>query len=399
MTQPLEGRKIVVGVAGGIAAYKAVELVRMLQGGGATVRVALTPAATSFVPPLTFQALTRHPVLVDVLSLAPDCSMDHIEWGYWADALVLAPATADLMSRLAAGRANDAVTTLGLTCRGPVVLAPAMEPRMWSHPATQHNVETLKARGAHVVAPGEGRLASGRSGVGRLADLERVVDAVRALLGPRDLCGRRVLCTAGPTHEPIDPVRFITNRSSGKMGLALAGAARDRGAAVTLVHGPVTAPLPAGVHLVGVTTAQEMLAALVALLPGADLLLMAAAVSDWRPENPSPEKRKKGGTSESLALVPNPDLLVATRDVNPRCVRVGFAAETSNVRAHAREKLARKGLAMIVANDVTEPGAGFGVDTNRVVCITRDKEEELPLMRKEEVAHAILDRVTWPAAG
>jgi phosphopantothenoylcysteine decarboxylase/phosphopantothenate--cysteine ligase len=394
MEGALKNRRVVVAVGGGIAAYKAVELVRALQRDGAQVRVAMTPAATSFVGPLTLEALTRHAVLTQVLGLADDSSIEHVEWGHWAELLVVAPATADLLARMAAGMANDAVTAMALCVRGARVLCPAMEPGMWDHPATRRNLATLEAHGARVVPPDAGPLASGRSGVGRLATTDAMVAACRAALRPQDLAGRHVLVTAGPTREHLDPVRFLSNPSTGKMGLALAAAALERGATVTVVHGPIPRPPPPGCTAVPVTSALQMLDALQNLLPHADVLLMAAAVGDWRAAEISPHKVKKGGDTQTITLVANPDLLLSTRMVNPRCVRVGFAAETQDVLKHAREKLVRKGLALLVANNVSQPDAGFQADTNRVVILDpHGGEQSVPLMSKEEVAHAIVDRV------
>ncbi len=386
--------RVVVGVGGGIAAYKAVELVRALQREGATVRVAMTQAAQEFVGPLTFEALTRHAVLTNVLGLAADRSIEHVEWGHWAQVLVVAPATADLLAKMAAGLAGDAVSCLHVCTAAPTVVAPAMEPLMWGHRMTARNVKTLQdVSGVTVVPPEDGPLASGRSGVGRLANVEAIVDAVAARLRPADFHGVRVLVTAGPTQEPLDPVRFISNRSSGKMGVALAQAAHSRGASVTLVHGPLTVALPNGVSAVPVTTALSMLDALEAQLPHADVLLMAAAVGDFRPKTVASQKIKKGLEKESLTLVANPDLLMSTKALNPACVRVGFAAETQHVEQYAAEKLKRKGLRLMVANDVSQKDAGFQVDTNRVTLLDGKRVQRLPLMSKLDTAHAILDRV------
>jgi phosphopantothenoylcysteine decarboxylase/phosphopantothenate--cysteine ligase len=394
MTGRLLDRRVVVGVGGGIAAFRAVDLVRALQREGASVRVAMTPAATQFVGPLTFEALTRHPVLTDVLALAKDGSIEHVEWGHWAELLVIAPATADLLARMAAGQAGDAVTILNVCSGGARVLCPAMEPLMWSNPLTQRNLATLASLpGTNVVPPEEGALASGRTGMGRLAAVETVLDAVVGALSPRDFHGVRVLVTAGPTQEPLDPVRFLSNRSTGKMGVALARAALQRGAQVTLIHGPLQVPVPTGMETHAVTTALSMLEALRTQLISADVLIMAAAVSDYRPAHVASHKLKKGAAEEPLALVANPDLLMTTQAINPRCFRVGFAAETQQVESHAAEKLARKGLQLMVANDVSAADAGFGADTNRVILMDGKSTQPLPLMDKTRVAHAILDRV------
>jgi phosphopantothenoylcysteine decarboxylase/phosphopantothenate--cysteine ligase len=395
MTGALAGRRIVLGVGGSIAAYKSVEILRALQQEGANVRVAMTAAATQFVTPLAFEALTRHAVMTDVMSLGHDRTIDHVEWGHWCELLLVAPATANVLAQLAAGTSQDALTALALCLRERrMVLCPAMEPHMWLHPLTRRNLHTLTDLvNAQVVEPEDGPLASGRSGVGRLASLDRVVAAAGKALQPQDYAGIRVLVTAGPTREPLDPVRFITNGSSGRMGVALVEAARARGAAVVLVHGPLQVPQPFGVRLRPVTTAQEMLAALEEELPHADVLIMSAAVSDWRPKHVAGHKVKKGAAEQALTLVANPDLLLATRHVNARCVRVGFAAETQDLQRNAREKLVRKGLQLVVANDVSAPGSGFGTDTNRVLLLDADGEVELPLMSKARVADAILSRV------
>lgn len=394
MAGRLDGVRVVVGVGGGIAAYKAVELVRALQTEGAAVRVAMTPAAQKFVGPLTFEALTRHNVMTDVMALAADKSIEHVEWGHWAQVLVVAPATADVLARMAAGLAHDPVGCLFVCTAARTVVAPAMEPLMWQHPITQKNLATLVAtQRVTVVPPEDGPLASGRSGVGRLAAPQAIVDAVAQGTRPRDLGGVEVLVTAGPTQEPLDPVRFISNRSSGKMGVALAQAALSRGANVTLVYGPLQVDIPAGVQPVPVTTALDMMAALQTHLPRAQLLLMAAAVSDFRPQKVASQKIKKGLDKESLALVANPDLLQTTRDLNPSCVRVGFAAETQHVERNAAEKLKRKGLRLIVANDVSQNDAGFQVDTNRITLLDGKTVERLPLQSKLDAAHAVLDRV------
>ena len=385
--------QVVVALGGGIAAYKGVEVVRELQRAGARVRAAMTPAATHFVGTLTLEALTRHPVMTDVLSLAEDRSIDHVEWGHACQLLVVAPATADLLAKLAAGMAHDAVTALALSTTAPVLVCPAMEPNMWAHPATQHNVKTLVGRGVRLVAPQLGALASGRHGVGRLAEVADIVAAARGCLQPQDLTDRHVVVTAGPTREHLDPVRFLSNPSTGRMGVALAQAAGARGARVTLVHGPLAVATPPGVNAVGVTTALQMLDALNTAMKDADVLLMSAAVSDWRAAEVAQHKVKKGAAQQNLTLVANPDLLVETQGVRPGCIRVGFAAETQDVVAHAKEKLVRKGLHMVVANDVSQPDAGFAAANNRVVLVTASGHTALPLMDKLDVAHAVLGQV------
>lgn len=387
-------RTVVLGVGGGIAAYKACELARLVVKGRGTVRVAMTPAATRFVGPLTFQALSGAPVLVDLLDSATDLTYGHLGLARQADVLVVAPATADLLARLRLGMGDDAVTTTALACTCPVLVAPAMNTRMWSNPAVQENLAALRARGWHVVGPGAGELADGDVGEGRLAEAAEIALAASRLLGSLDLAGRRVLVTAGPTREPIDPVRFISNPSSGKMGYAVARVAARRGAGVVLVSGPTTLPDPEGVRVVRVETAEEMSRAVEAEAVGMDLFVGAAAVSDYRPATRSAQKVKKGEGEETLRLSRTPDILaglgarLAGRADAP--VLVGFAAETEEVIARAREKLKQKRCDLVVANKVGLPGAGFGGDTNRVALVSQAELAEIA-GTKEKIAEAILD--------
>ena len=399
----LKGRRVVVGVGGGIAAYKACELVRELGRAGAEVRVAMTEAARQFVTPLTFQALSGHPVLTDYFDPAQEGNFGHLDLARWAEAFVIAPATADLLARLRAGMANDAVTTSLLAFRGPVVLAPAMNVAMWDNPLTQENVAALLAHPRFTqVGPGAGLLACGDVGEGRLADVPAIVAAVAARFGAGPLAGRKVLLTAGPTREFLDPVRFISNPSTGKMGLALAHAARSLGAEVTVVLGPVGSVERRGLTVVDVVSAEDMAREVLARVESMDAFIATAAVSDWRPETRAPQKVKKGAsaTPESLRLVRTPDVLAeASRKVagsTRRPLLVGFAAETERVLEHAREKLERKGLDAIVANDVTAPGAGFGTDTNRVTVLTRTGVQQELQGSKHEVARAILELLLVP---
>ena len=389
-------RTVVLGVGGGIAAYKACELVRLVVRHGGRVRVAMTRAATSFVAPLTFQALSGAPVLLDLFEPEAEMTYGHLGLARAADLLVVAPATADLLARLRAGMGDDAVTTTALAATCPVLLAPAMNTRMWANPAVQENLAALKARGWEVVGPGRGELADGDVGEGRLAEPEEIAEAVARLLGPRDLAGRKVLVTAGPTREPIDPVRFVSNPSSGKMGFAAARAAARRGAEVLLVTGPVDHPDPTGVRVVHVNTAEEMAQAVLAEADGQDLFVAAAAVSDYRPKSPAPQKLKKGEGEESLVLARTPDILAALGDrfggkaSGP--VLVGFAAETEDVVQNAREKLKRKKCDLVVANVVGRKGSGFASDRNRVTLVGRTELAEIE-GSKESVADAILDWV------
>jgi phosphopantothenoylcysteine decarboxylase/phosphopantothenate--cysteine ligase len=389
-----QNRTVVVAVGGGIAAYKACEVVRLVVKGGGTVRVAMTPAATRFVQPLTFQALSGGPVLTDLFDPSFDLAYGHLSLARLADLVVVAPATADLLARLRAGMADDAVTTTLVAATCPVLLAPAMNTRMWRNPAVQENLEALRERGWHVVGPGAGELADGDVGEGRLAEPEDIALAAARLLGNLDLAGRRVLVTAGPTREPIDPVRFVSNPSSGKMGYAVARVAARRGASVVLVSGPTALEDPPVARVVRVETAEQMAQAVDAESEGVDLFVAAAAVSDYRPREAAPLKKKKADGDETLVLSRTPDILArlgerfAGRAGAP--VLVGFAAETDDVIANAREKLKRKRCDLVVANKVGARGAGFGGDTNRVALVgaTELAEIEGP---KEKVAEAILD--------
>jgi phosphopantothenoylcysteine decarboxylase / phosphopantothenate---cysteine ligase len=389
-----QNRTVVLCVGGGIAAYKACEVARLVVKGRGTVRVAMTHAATRFVQPLTFQAISGAPVLVDLLDPAADHAYGHLALARAADLVVVAPATADLLARLRCGMADDAVATTVLAATCPVLLAPAMNTRMWRNAATQENAAALRARGMHVVGPAAGELADGDVGEGRLAEPEEIALAASRLLGSVDLDRRKVLVTAGPTREPIDPVRFISNPSSGKMGYAIARVAAWRGADVTLVSGPTELADPPGVKVVRVETAEEMARA-VELHSGAmDLFVGAAAVSDYRPTLRSPSKIKKRDGGETLELARTPDILagLGTRYAGKpdAPVLVGFAAETEEVIARAREKLKGKGCDLVVANKVGGPGAGFGSDTNRVALVSSAELGEIE-GPKEKVAEAILD--------
>jgi phosphopantothenoylcysteine decarboxylase/phosphopantothenate--cysteine ligase len=379
------GRRVALGVTGSIAAFKAADLASKLRQAGAEVEVVMTPAATQFVSPLTFQSLTGRAVVVDMFTAAePEA---HVEVARRSDALVIAPASADCLANLAHGQTPDMVTLTALATTAPVLVAPAMDSQMWENPVTQANVETLRGRGVMFVGPEPGRLASGRVGGGRMAEVPDVIGALRQLLGrDGDLAGRHIVVSAGGTQEPIDPVRFVGNRSSGKMGFAIAEAARDRGARVTIVTGPVALGTPYGCERVDVSTVGAMLSALEAATAACDALIMAAAPADFRPENPANQKIKKapGQGDLTLHLVKTVDILAALPGGG---VRVGFAAETQNLAQHAVAKLSAKRLDFIVANDVTAAGSGFGTDTNQVTLFHRDgRVEELPLMSKYAVA-------------
>lgn len=396
MNQPLHNTRILLGVTGGIAAYKCVALARGLTQAGAEVDVILTRSAREFVGGVTFEAITGRPVHEALI--AEGHALEHITLARECHAIVVAPATADFLSRAAAGRADDLLAACLLATDAPVILSPAMNDRMWAHPTTQANVARLRSIGYHVMDPGVGPLASPTEGAGpgRMREPDEIVSMVAALLaGSGGLRGHRVVVTAGPTREALDPVRFISNRSSGRMGIAIARAARRRGAEVVLIAGPITVAVPQGCRTVSVETTAEMATAVREALPGASALIMAAAPADFRPRDAADQKIKKDSGISAIALEPTPDILKTTRDARPDgCVVVGFALETANLVGHAREKLRAKALDMVVANDAAEPGAGFGGDTNRVTFVLPDdRVEALPMMSKDEVAERILDRV------
>ncbi|HEY7366810.1 MAG TPA: bifunctional phosphopantothenoylcysteine decarboxylase/phosphopantothenate--cysteine ligase CoaBC [Methylomirabilota bacterium] len=390
----LAGKELILGVSGSIAAYKAVYLLRELGRLGARVTVCMTEHARAFVGPLTFRTLSARPVLSDLFDPQSDEAVEHIALAERADALVVAPATANLLAKAAGGLADDFLTTLLLAARCPVLMAPAMDGAMWEHPAVAANVARLRERGVTILEPDAGELASGLSGKGRLPEVDHIVEALLGLLHPqRDLAGDHVLVTAGPTREPLDPVRFISNRSSGKMGYGLATAARRRGAVVTLVSGPTALTPPAGVVFVPVQTAEEMREAVLQHLPGATIVVKAAAVADYRARRVEPVKMK-GKLEMSLELVPNPDILAEVAARQTGAFIVGFAAETHEVATNARAKLAAKGIDLLVANDVSQQGIGFDAEDNQVLLIDRwGGERALPRMPKAEVADAILSHV------
>ncbi len=386
--------RVVLGVSGGIAAYKACEVVRLLERAGADVRVVLTANATRFVSPLTFQALSHRPVLLDPFDPHSEEGIEHLGLARELDVFAVAPATANVVAKLARGVADDLLTTLYLAVTCPVVIAPAMNPRMWLHPATQANAALLRGRGVRFVGPDEGPMAERESGWGRLAEPAVIAEAVlEAARRGRELEGRTFLVTAGPTREPLDPVRFLSNRSSGKMGYALAEAARRRGARVVLVSGPVALAPPYGVERLEVETAAEMRDAVLARAPEADAVLMAAAVADFAPA-PRPHKIKKNSGPATLTLEPTPDILSELARRPRRGLLVGFAAETERLVENARAKLESKGVDFIVANDVSQPGLGMEAEENAVVILDRwGGVHEVPRAPKGAVAEAILDRV------
>jgi phosphopantothenoylcysteine decarboxylase / phosphopantothenate---cysteine ligase len=395
--------KVALGVSGGIAAYKAAEIVRLLQERGVHVQVIMTRAAQEFVRPLTFAALSGQKVITEMFAgenIEPniDSAVEHIAVAQSIDALLVAPATADLLAKFAQGIASDFLTTLYLATTAPVVVAPAMNVNMWNHPATRTNVEILKARGVRVVEPDEGYLACGMTGPGRLADNEAIIAATMEALGTsQDLAGETVLITAGPTREKIDPVRYLTNRSSGRMGYALAEAALRRGARALLISGPTSLTPPGAAEVTRVESAEEMRQAVLKLLPEATIVIKTAAVSDYRPKSPASQKIKRTGPV-SLDLEPTVDILAEvarhkqTQIARPQIV-VGFAAETENVLENARKKLASKSLDAIVVNDVSQEGVGFDSERNAVTIITHGEVVEVPETTKWEVAQRVLDQI------
>ena len=388
--------KILLVVSGGIAAYKSLELVRLLKRSGHMVSAVLTQGGAQFVTPLSLQALTENRVYTDLWSLTDESEMGHIELSRAADLVVVAPASANMLAKMAAGLADDLASTVLLATDKPVLVAPAMNVRMWTHAATQANLATLRSRGIHVVGPEEGAMACNEHGYGRLSEPPAILAAAESLLNPaRPLAGRHVLVTSGPTHEPIDPVRYIANRSSGHQGQAIAGALAQRGARVTLVQGPVALPDPAGVATIHVRTADEMLAACRSALP-ADAAVCAAAVADWRVEAaPSKLKKAPGAPPPDLHLSPNPDILATLSAPGPHrpCLVVGFAAETDDVILHATKKRAGKGCDWILANDVRPETGIMGGAHNEVTLITADGAEPWPRMTKSELALLLADRI------
>ncbi len=407
----LQNRRILVGVCGGIASYKTIELVSRLQQAGALVDVIMTKHAEDFIRPLTFATISHRPVYTDLWEASGNAAEMHIELGEQAELLALVPATANTLAKLAHGIADNMLTAVALATRAPLLVAPAMYHNMYNHPATQANLALLQERGVHIVGPVVGHLASGAVGPGRLPETDVLLGAIRSVLGRNgELAGRRVVVTAGGTQEPIDPVRYVGNRSSGKMGYALAEEARDRGARVTLISSPVALPIPYGVEFEAVQTAMQMRNAVHEAIMDADVLVMSAAVADYRPAAPAARKIKKGETQQSsndtdtltLHLVQNPDILAEIASDEQRenmripkgLVRVGFAAETNDIMHNAQKKLEEKQLSMLIANDVSRSDSGFGTDTNKVFIFHADAPmEDLPVMSKADVAAVIWDRI------
>ena len=393
MPRPFQGKNIVLGVTGSIACYKAVDLASKLSQAGALVDVIMTESATKFVSPITFRSITHRPVVMDMFDPESELGIHHVAVAERADIVVVAPATADFIAKAANGLADDALGTTILATTAPILMAPAMDGHMYENAATQENLEKLRYRGVAFAGPASGHLASGLSGKGRLLETQELLGHISLVLGREDdLAGRKVVVSAGGTQEPIDPVRIITNRSSGKMGYAIAEAARDRGAQVTLVTAPTALDNPTGVELCHASSVAEMRDSVLGACNGADVLVMAAAVSDYRPAEIAAQKIKKDADSDgmTLHLLKNEDFF---NEVPNGVFRVGFAAETESLVANAQAKLKEKGLDLIAANDVTEEGSGFEVETNKITLIDREgRIEELPLMDKYDVGHRILDR-------
>lgn len=394
--QTLAGKKILLGISGGIAAYKCAELTRRLIERGAQVQVVMTHAAKEFITPLTMQAVSGRPVSDSLLDPAAEASMGHIELAKWADLVLLAPATADLIARMAAGMGNDLLTTLVLATDAPVAVSPAMNQQMYAHPATQENIATLKRRGCHIWGPAAGEQACGDVGMGRMLEPMQLVHRCEAFFQPKPMAGRSVLITAGPTREAIDPVRYISNHSSGKMGYALAEAAVKLGATVTLVSGPVALATPEGVTRVDVESAQQMFDAVMGSAPRHDVFISCAAVADYRPHTVAEQKLKKvDGTDDmSIEMVKNPDIVASVASMTQdRPFTVGFAAETQDVEKYARGKLEKKNLDMICANDVSVEGQGFNSNNNALNLYWNDGDKSLPLESKEALSFKILEQI------
>jgi phosphopantothenoylcysteine decarboxylase/phosphopantothenate--cysteine ligase len=390
------GKNIVIGVCGGIAAYKAVDIVSRLKKAGCNVKVIMTKAATEFVTPLTFRELSGSPVVTDMWEEPKTWNVQHIALANWADAFLVAPVTANVIGKIANGIADDVLTTTIMATKAPILLAPAMNTNMYLNPVTQQNLAKLVSLGYQVIEPATGMLACGIEGPGRLPEPAVIVDKLLNLLDRcQDLKGKRILITAGGTREPIDPVRYIGNRSSGKMGYALAEAAARRGADVILISGPSSLPVPDRVTIKRVETAAQMHAAVLAEFDTVDIVIKAAAVADYRPEMVAEQKIKKSGETLTINLVKNPDILLDLGQRKKRQLLIGFAAETQDLMIHAQEKLTKKNLDMIVANDVTLPGAGFNIDTNIVKIIYKNGDiEELPQLSKQQIAEILLNKIS-----
>lgn len=387
-------KEIVLGVTGGIAAFKIPELTRMLIRATARVTVVMTKSAQHFVTPKSLEIITARPVITDLFEADRPGAISHIEIADRADLLIVAPATANIIAKMAHGIADDALSTLVLACRAPVLVAPAMNVNMWEHPAVRENIKKLEDRGIRIVGPGTGELACGWEGKGRLVDLDDIKEEAHLVISSKDLAGKKIMVTAGPTLESIDPIRYITNRSSGKMGYAVARVARRRGAQVILISGPTNLKPPPGVNLIRVTSARDMFKVAIKEADKSDIIVKASAVADYRPITEVGQKIKKGPGKLSIELTENPDILATIGKKKKKQILVGFAAETSELVKHAETKLKEKNLDIIVANDVTRPGAGFGLDTNIVMIIDKHgRKAEWPQMDKIEIADKLFDRI------
>ncbi len=389
----LANKHILLGVTGGIAAYKSADLIRRLQDAGASVQVVMTPAAQEFITPLTLQALSGHPVHTQLLDPEAEAGMGHIQLARWADLVLIAPATADFMARLTQGLGNDLLTSICLATAAPVALAPAMNQGMWRNPATQSNLDTLINRKVHIFGPAEGGQACGDVGPGRMLEPLQIVDLAAGLFTTGALAGKKVVITAGPTREPIDPVRYLSNHSSGKMGYALAEAAAEAGALTILISGPTQLPKPARVQVLDVVTAEEMFLASMEAAQGCDLFIAAAAVADYRPAELAPHKIKKGDSdSITLELIKNPDIVASVAALDARPFTVGFAAESQNLMDYARTKLVRKNLDLVVANNISDSRIGFNSDDNAVTLVEKDSTTEISQRSKHQLARELIAR-------
>jgi phosphopantothenoylcysteine decarboxylase/phosphopantothenate--cysteine ligase len=393
MEQHLHNKQIILGVTGGIAAYKSADLVRRLREAGATVRVVMTANAKEFITPLTMQAVSGNPVHDDLFDLHAEAAMGHIELGRWADLILIAPATADFMARLVSGVADDLLTTLCLVTTMPIVVAPAMNQAMWKNTQTVENVQALQRKKIHVCGPGEGDQACGDVGPGRMLEPLEIIERVKTIFATGSLSGKRVVVTAGPTHEAIDPVRYIANASSGKMGYALAQAAQEAGAQVTLISGPTHLEKPTRINCIDVISAQDMQAAVLANVTGADLFMSVAAVADYRCKAPATQKIAKLAEELTLELIRNPDIVSSVAQLDNKPFVVGFAAETEDLLAHAREKMQRKKLDMLIANVVGQPGVGFGSDDNSVTVLWQNQQKEFTRMEKRKLARELISLI------
>jgi phosphopantothenoylcysteine decarboxylase / phosphopantothenate---cysteine ligase len=394
---PLANKRILLGVTGGIAAYKSAEIIRRLQDAGANVRVVMTHAATQFITPLTMQALSGNPVHLELLDTDAEAAMGHIELARWADVILVAPASADFIAKLTNGEGGDLLSTLCLASRSPLAIAPAMNQGMWRNASTQHNIERLRGRGIHIFGPTEGNQACGDVGPGRMSEPEDIAELTADLFETGALAGKKVIITAGPTREAIDPVRYISNHSSGKMGYALAEAAAEAGAETILISGPVNLTSPDRVKTIAVTSAQEMYDAALAEADGCQLFIASAAVADYRPAQVSEQKIKKSADTLTIEMVKNPDIVSAVAALQNRPFTVGFAAETANVEEglehHARDKLERKNLDLVIANDVSDRTIGFNSDDNAVLVVEMKSSEAIPKINKSILARQLIAKI------